>query len=575
MEILSVDFQSKEKMLQTLKEGLNEGYTHFIPSDLSIEIYPDQMAAIKSIDSQESIAVDYTIDGYYQNDSRYFGEDYLTFDYWMNNINHFPNIIFSITQSIEILNRYECQTAFDLTVWLLLFEKVALNSHVVFDFKQQSKTSASLYQAIKANTLSSVTQFNINKLAYLHHHKLPFKNRYCEMPNHPRMLDQLLFKTHFKMPHFISNQILKRSEIKHQNISNIYEKVQLHPNGSIVFLGFDYGFRGNSRYLFNYLAKYYSQYPIYYVTSDAHGPHFIKPDDPEAQHLIENADVVITESYIPDAIKPNGTVIQLWHGTPLKQLFLDSKESYQKQEVYNYRARKYNKWLQQNYLICDSQKAAELFKTAFPMQYSEIVACGYPRVRYLLEKKKDLPYVQFIKKELQLDPNKPTLLYAPTWKTNSREDDRLPFTKALLDHYNVIFKGHIESTEDIETDIPKAVIQPSAHIETQDLILASDIVISDYSSIVFDALTIDMPVALYAPHEAAYEEERGLYANVWRTFEKVRYQNADQLISDLINHNIELISNPYVNRNNHSFETISSLIIQHMSSASKKPKTFK
>ncbi|MEX6101937.1 hypothetical protein [Mammaliicoccus sciuri] len=35
-------------------------------------------------------------------------------------------------------------------------------------------------------------------------------------------------------------------------------------------------------------------------------------------------------------LKPNGTIIQLWHGTPLKRLFLDSKEPKQNIDIYNY-----------------------------------------------------------------------------------------------------------------------------------------------------------------------------------------------------------------------------------------------
>ena len=53
--------------------------------------------------------------------------------------------------------------------------------------------------------------------------------------------------------------------------------------------------------------------------------------------------------------------------------------------------------------------------------------------------------------------------------------------------------------------LPKEVIIPTAHLETQDLILTSDVVLSDYSSIVFDALTINMPTALYTPDVATYE----------------------------------------------------------------------
>ena len=110
----------------------------------------------------------------------------------------------------------------------------------------------------------------------------------------------------------------------------------------VVFLGFDYGYRGNSKYLFNYFVKRNPTTEAYYITDDRHGPYFLPIDAEHNKELIETAKIVVIESYMPEAYQPNGTVIQLWHGTPIKELFLDSKEPYQNQNIYNYRARKYN-----------------------------------------------------------------------------------------------------------------------------------------------------------------------------------------------------------------------------------------
>lgn len=572
MKIIKLEYKQGDEMLFALKKAKKDGYTHFIPTDLNIDIYPNQMDAITQNDIKESVIIDYTLDQYYQNDCRYFGNTSLTFDEWMNNINHYPNMIFSIQQSIRQLKSESCETAFDLMAAILLFHKVKVDGHVVFDFKESCRTSASFYTTLQDRSFTELTHFNLNKLAYLHHHKKPFKMNQCAMPENPRFIDKMLWNTRFKVPHFITSSVLDRSYEKHQKHSNIDEPISTNLNGAVVFLGFDYGFRGNSRYLFNYFAKHHSRYPVYFITSEATGPHFIQPDDPEAENLIENASVVVAESYIPDHLKLNGTIIQLWHGTPIKKLFLDSKEPFQNKEIYNYRARKYNKWIQQNYLICDSMRAADLFESAYPMQNSEMIACGYPRVRYLIDKKDDRPYVRFIKKELQLDLNKPTLLYAPTWQTDSHKENLLPITPKLLAHYNFIYKGHIEELKNMAEYLPKEVIIPSAHIETQDLILASDVVLSDYSSIVFDSLTINLPTALYTPNIAEYEKERGLYPEVLKTFNRVRYKDADQLINDLIEQRIKPIGNPYLNRNNHSFETISSLIVQNLPNSARKRK---
>ena len=105
----------------------------------------------------------------------------------------------------------------------------------------------------------------------------------------------------------------------------------------------------------------------YFITDERTGPHFISTNDENVKNLIETATFVITESYIPDDIHPNGKIIQLWHGTPIKTI-LDSKEPHQNLNIYNYRARKYNKWTQQDYLIVDSEESKTYFESAFPSQ---------------------------------------------------------------------------------------------------------------------------------------------------------------------------------------------------------------
>ena len=45
--------------------------------------------------------------------------------------------------------------------------------------------------------------------------------------------------------------------------------------------------------------------------------------------------------------------------------------------------------------------------------------------------------------------------------------------------------------------LPEGAIEAPNHIETQDLLLISDVVITDYSSIIFDALTIGKSMSLY------------------------------------------------------------------------------
>ncbi|MCE5038579.1 CDP-glycerol glycerophosphotransferase family protein [Staphylococcus auricularis] len=554
--IKQIEMKDWSSLKSQLHNAIQQGFTHFTIVSDEISVYPDMLAAVSLED--QTIVVDYTIDHQYLNDCRYFGHEYVTFNEWIENINLYPNVIFHIGTVMTILDQYNVENLFDLAVLSLLNSQIKVDSHVVFDFQRTFETSQQLWDQIAERQLSKTTNFNLNKLAYEHRHKLPFKRSETTAPKHLRFTDKLLKYSRFFTPHWLYQPVKSHLQTKHEKQSYIYEKDPSKVENHIVFLGFDYGFRGNSRYLFNHLAKHSTRTPIYFVTEDVKGPNFVKPDDPDTKSLIETAKVVVLESYIPDDLKPNGTIVQLWHGTPIKKLFLDSHEPHQNLNIYNYRARKYNKWLQQDYLICDSDDSIPYFNSAFPNHNLHIIGCGYPRVRYLIDKLNDKPYIEFIRKELQLDPEKPTLLYAPTWKSNQDEDDLLPISDALLNKYNVIYKAHTESHNDY---IPDNVIHAPANLETQDLILVADVVLTDYSSIIFDALTVNKTISQYTPHHDAYLEERGVYENVMQALAMVRYSDAKALLNDLISYQMSSIkSNTFINQDNRAFETIAHLI---------------
>ena len=152
-------------------------------------------------------------------------------------------------------------------------------------------------------------------------------------------------------------------------------------------------------------------------------------------------------------------------------------------------------------------------------------------------------------------------MYAPTWKSNTSEEDILPLSDKLLNKYNVIFKGHVESKDNY---IPDGVIVPPESVETQDLIMIADIVLTDYSSIIFDELTLNKKVCLYTPNHAQYVEERGVYEDVLNSLKEVWYTDAELLTNHLISDSIPHVNSKYINRQNHSLDKLSHLIAQQI-----------
>ena len=557
--IKQINISHMEKLEGLLEKALHEGYTHFVPYSNEIQIHQSMLKSIEL--PSTSFVVDYTIHNTYLNDCRYFGKTYINFEDWVQNINLYPNVIYEINSVLKILNKFEVETIFDLALFTILKGHVAVEGHVALDFKDSLRTSKVFWRSFDRNGLNYRDQFFLNKIAYEHQRRIPFTRVPFNDHDSIRYSDSVLLSTKFKAPRWLVNPIKNYSLRKHKEISYIYDKDDSKIKSHVVFLGFDYHYRGNSKYLFNYFVKHNATVESYFITDDRTGPHFISPNDESAKEVIETASVVIIESYLPDDVRPNGKVIQLWHGTPIKRLFLDSKEPHQNLNIYNYRARKYNKWVHQDYLVVDSTEVVKYFESAFPSHKLDILPIGYPRVNYLLNKSQDLTLRKRIIKGLQLDTSKPVLLYAPTWKSNTSEEDILPLSDKLLNKYNVIFKGHVESKDNY---IPDGVIVPPESVETQDLIMIADIVLTDYSSIIFDALTLNKKVCLYTPNHAQYVEERGVYEDVLNSLKEVWYTDAELLTNHLISDSIPHVNSKYINRQNHSLDKLSHLIAQQI-----------
>ena len=112
------------------------------------------------------------------------------------------------------------------------------------------------------------------------------------------------------------------------------------------------------------------------------------------------------------------------------------------------------------------------------------------------------------------------VLYAPTFRGDSvgkaRYDDLLDLRvlhEALGDGHAVLFKLHpfVRAALVIPPDLASFAIDASADPDLNELMLVSDVLITDYSSAIYEFALLGRPIAFLAPDEDAYERERGFY----------------------------------------------------------------
>src|SRR5699024_5886244 len=117
-----------------------------------------------------------------------------------------------------------------------------------------------------------------------------------------------------------------------------------------------------------------------------------------------------------------------------------------------------------------------------------------------------------------LDPTLPTVFYAPTWRgldTKSASRSDLLFETALeLSKLpaNIVFRSHyLAGGYDQGVEIPPNLLIPSDSVDTNEILAVTDVLVSDYSSVIFDFAALNRPIFTYTFDESEYESERGLY----------------------------------------------------------------
>ncbi len=323
---------------------------------------------------------------------------------------------------------------------------------------------------------------------------------------------------------------------------NSYTKQSLY-NDVILFMGFDNRYTGNSRYLFEEMIRRQTDKKIFFVTNDVRVPlqYRIEPDSDRAIRFIARAKVVIFESWIPlRYVKRAGAVwVQLWHGTPLKKMLFDSHERAIITRNPNQKINKFkdiNRW---SYLVTDNSSIDTYFETSFLIPKRKLLSYGYPRVKYLLENKDNRFYIDNLKELYGIPKNKKTVLYLPTWRDYNYSVEEGDFDVSYLlapdllqerlgEDYHVIYKDHVFLSKSELVNYPNL---DSA--ETQELLLICDYVITDYSSVMFDALAIDLPVILCCNDFERNEQERGVYKEMWADISALNVSNLDEAVKTI------------------------------------------
>lgn len=246
----------------------------------------------------------------------------------------------------------------------------------------------------------------------------------------------------------------------------------------------------------------------------------------------------ITNSAIERGLdfKKKGTLyVNTWHGTTIKYMGKDEIGAQNAKKIrYSY-----------DIQTAQSKYDADIFSRVFNIDINNFLICGLPRNDELMNCR-DLDK-SIIRKKIQIPSDKKVILYAPTFREYDRDDklncvfkSPIHFDKwkeKLGEDYVILLRCHYEVTRSFNDYVDNNfVIDVSNYHNLNDLMLASDALISDYSSIIFDYSILDRPIYTYTYDYDEYMKKRGMYFDIRECFPGGSVSE-DKLIDLLLNIN--------------------------------------
>lgn len=217
-------------------------------------------------------------------------------------------------------------------------------------------------------------------------------------------------------------------------------------------------------------------------------------------------------------VRKGQEIVQLWHGSGAFKKFGFSRVG-TGDNISNVHTgyRKYTK------ASVTAEAIRECFEEAFDIDLEKVQAVGSPRTDMFFDDKAKEEAGERVYEAYPQLKEKKVVLIAPTYRGRKVEDATYDFerlklsnlTKELGDEYQVVVKWHPALYNNIKRGLVAfdgvGVVDASSYIDINDLLVVSDILVTDYSSVIFDWYLLNKPIIYFAYDLEEYEAGRGLY----------------------------------------------------------------
>jgi CDP-ribitol ribitolphosphotransferase len=176
-----------------------------------------------------------------------------------------------------------------------------------------------------------------------------------------------------------------------------------------------------------------------------------------------------------------------------------------------------------NYDLClvSAARVAPCYAEAFRQPLERFTSrLGIPRTDLFFDEARMAAARAAIRARYTIPDGRRVLLFAPTFRgervTEARTPDDLDLValrQGLGDDWLVLLRAHpfVRARLRVGPDLAGFVVDVSDWPDLNELMLVSDVLVTDYSSAIFEFALLERPIAFFAPDHAEYEHERGFY----------------------------------------------------------------
>ncbi|MFD0368348.1 CDP-glycerol glycerophosphotransferase family protein [Streptomyces sp. NPDC127114] len=223
-------------------------------------------------------------------------------------------------------------------------------------------------------------------------------------------------------------------------------------------------------------------------------------------------------NFPPSVVKRPGQVhLQTHHGTPLKRMGVDLAEYPVGRRGMNL-VRLMDRVDRWDYSLTSNSFSTAAWDRAYPSYY-EALEYGYPRNDQLVNA--SAADVAAARKKLGIAEGTKVILYTPTHRDYHDAPKQMldleKFAETIGSEFTLLVRAHYFYDQSLLASGSTGsarLVDVSAHPSVEELYLAADCLLTDYSSVMFDYANLDRPIVIYANDWEVYRTTRGTYFDI-------------------------------------------------------------